>query len=685
MNAAFRLQPNTSLQQLTYSSRVSAPTSWLRQALGLFMFLLFGLCGSAQDVSDSLEAAFETETNWDQKAEIAYSYCRLNLGRNPQRCMDLYSQVEEHMDELQDSSHLFHLYAAKGIIYKYRGVIDTARWYCTQSLELAQSLNDSSLMVRAMSNLAVIYRHTAEYEKALDFYQATLSFYTSSGDSANMGNMKAEIGNLYYSLKNWQVGDRYQHEALALFKALNYWRGVGNVYTAISAGFDMQGQLDSAIVYSEKSVTAHELSGDIYGQINAKRALCSYFGDLDRPVEDRLACHQELLQLDLENGIYEGLMLDYLNIGNSQIEMKQYQEGLANILRSLSMARELEDDRIRMDCYRSLAAYYSSVKGYKMAFLYNDSSFALQDSIRGNEIQATILDLDQKYQTAEKERALLEEQAKSTVLEKKSTEAELKVSNRNKWIFGLGGMSLALVFLGLLLIQSNKRKAQKEKDLALLKERDNSLKAVIDAQEEERKRIAKDLHDGIGQQLSGLKMAWQKLSSDLHPAAATEKDRILGLSQILSESAAEVRSISHRMMPKALQELGLLPAMEDMLEKTFHYSNITYRLDHHRVDQRFDEAIEISLYRICQELINNCIKYAEATEISVQLMANAQRITLLVEDNGKGFDAEKATQGHGLMNIASRLRTIDGQIAFAPGPNKGTVASVRIPLQTTSA
>lgn len=635
--------------------------------------------GYAQSGSDSLVTAFEAEKDWNTKAKLAYQFTVANLGRDPETCLDLYSQVEAHLDAVTDSTQVFHLYNAKGIIYQHRGTLDTARTYFDLALNQAAALGDSSLMIRIMGNLAINYRHTGNFEKAIEYYQTAMKHYQANEDSINVGNMKAEIGNLHYTLKNWAEGYRYQREALQLFQAYDFWRGVGNVSIALAVGFEMQNQMDSAIAYSEQAVVAHDQSGDVFGQANAQRALCGYYWHHGRSEQEKIDCHLDLLELDRENGNKEGIMLDYLNIGIGNSNLRRHRQGEKYIQKALELARDLNDNRIRLDCYAALAQNYSDLNDFKRAYAYQDSAYVLQDSVRGMEVQNKILDLDKKYQTAEKERALAEEQSKSIILEKEKAEAELAVSNRNKWIFGLLGSALALLFLGLFLLQRNKRVARAEKDAALLRERDRGLKAVIDAQENERKRISKDLHDGIGQQLSGLKMAWEKLNTQLRQKAPEEKQVLTQLTVVLDEAAEEVRSISHQMMPKSLQNLGLVPALEDMLEKTFQHTAIKYSLEHHRAEQRYSEHIEISLYRICQELVNNCIKHSGASMMTVQLIGSKKHLTLLVEDNGTGMKP-KASDGHGLMNIASRLRTVNGRVTYEPSPVSGTLATIRIPL-----
>ncbi len=121
-------------------------------------------------------------------------------------------------------------------------------------------------------------------------------------------------------------------------------------------------------------------------------------------------------------------------------------------------------------------------------------------------------------------------------------------------------------------------------------------------------------------------------------------------------------------------------AIQDMLKKCLDPTNLKYEFEHFKVEGRFAENVEISLYRITQELVNNVIKHSGATEIAVQLIKSKSKLLLIVEDNGSGFNVKKENDGIGLMNIKSRLNTINGEVNFEPSPNSGMVATIRIPV-----
>jgi signal transduction histidine kinase len=136
------------------------------------------------------------------------------------------------------------------------------------------------------------------------------------------------------------------------------------------------------------------------------------------------------------------------------------------------------------------------------------------------------------------------------------------------------------------------------------------------------------------------------------------------------------------MMPKVLEEFGLISAIREMLDKSLKLTNIRYEFEHFNFDERLERKIELSLYRVTQELINNVIKHSKATMVSVQLFKSGGYLVLIVEDNGKGIENGAATDGHGMLNIRSRLTTIHGNVNFEASPNAGTTATIRIKLES---
>ena len=254
-------------------------------------------------------------------------------------------------------------------------------------------------------------------------------------------------------------------------------------------------------------------------------------------------------------------------------------------------------------------------------------------------------------------------------------------SDRNKIVAILAGI-IFLVIIGFLFYQWNQLLNRQKLNSEMLKQKEIRIKAIVEAQEEEQVRIAKDLHDGVGQLLTGLKLAWQNIISELNTSDDSVTDKMVSSSKVLDEAANEVRNISHQMMPRTLSESGLIAAIEDMLNSTLKLSSIHYDFEHSNISKRFSKEIEITIFRVTQELVNNILKHSGATTLNIQLFKNKDQLVLFVEDNGKGFEFDELKQrGFGLMNIITRVKLVNGDVNYEPGPFNGTITTIRIPIQ----
>jgi len=213
-----------------------------------------------------------------------------------------------------------------------------------------------------------------------------------------------------------------------------------------------------------------------------------------------------------------------------------------------------------------------------------------------------------------------------------------------------------------------------------------SIQSIIAGQEKERRRIAREIHDGIGPLLSYSKLeldAFLDEYEDLSKKAA--EDKLLNIRQTIDSITNDLRNLSHHLIPRLLEEFGLYSAFNNLVSKLNNsikakvefYSNIG-------IEIRFDRDLELNLYRCGQELINNAVKHARATEILVQLIKHDESIVLMVEDNGIGFEQLENNQddfGIGLTNIETRVRTLNGEFILESAKNKGTTASIELAIK----
>jgi signal transduction histidine kinase len=224
-----------------------------------------------------------------------------------------------------------------------------------------------------------------------------------------------------------------------------------------------------------------------------------------------------------------------------------------------------------------------------------------------------------------------------------------------------------------------------EEKYALLRQEDNVRStSLIEGQEEERKRLARELHDGIGQMLTGLKLDSEQLKS-LPFINEKQRKSFEEHQKLIDETIEATRTVSFNLMPSVLTDFGLASAIRLLTERTAKGVNIQAIFNDFTDNINIPNKIENNLYRITQEALNNIVKHAKAQKVSINLANDKNRfITLSIIDDGKGFDLKKPRKnkinGNGLGNLQTRVRLLNGTIKIDSEINKGTSIFVKIPL-----
>lgn len=260
---------------------------------------------------------------------------------------------------------------------------------------------------------------------------------------------------------------------------------------------------------------------------------------------------------------------------------------------------------------------------------------------------------------------------------------EIKSQRLRQYQLGIGGLVLILVLSVIIFVQwRNRQRLIQQRALEQERwkqEKERSL-AILSAEEAERQRIGRDLHDGVGQQLSAARMQLSVIESSLSQTDDAETKRLQGALTLMDEAVKEVRSVSHIMLANALQKLGLEGAIRDFMAKLPVAEFFTTEVEISGLDEPVDPAVQTMVYRITQELVNNVLKHAKATRISLQLHRYPHELLLMVEDNGIGFDPEAVSDGAGMQSIHSRVAFINGQVFFDSSPGNGTTVTVEVPF-----
>lgn len=356
----------------------------------------------------------------------------------------------------------------------------------------------------------------------------------------------------------------------------------------------------------------------------------------------------------------------YINTGDIYNQLKLPDSAIIYLQKGLGIAALIIHREYMRDAYEQLAIAYSQKKDFQKAFTYQDLFTKLKDSITEESSQREIYQREAAMQ-----------------LERQQRSQEIVLQRQRTWRNIIIGIAILLLLTGAFLYNRYRLKQKNRYQKELNRQQVELFNAIAATQEQERKRIAQDIHDSLGSVLSAAKLKLTE-AKEINPELGTDEKFLTGIN-LLDEASAELRSISHNIMPATLSKLGLVPALKNLSEKISSNKGLQVTFSAHEFDSRLDEQTEISIYRIILELINNAVKHAEASMATVQLVKYPDNINISVEDNGKGFDLTRVSQekkGIGLGNIFSRVEYMKGSINIDTVTGRGTTVIIDIPLKT---
>jgi two-component system NarL family sensor kinase len=504
------------------------------------------------------------------------------------------------------------------------------------------------------------------YNEAAAYFYGSIKIFEELNSRQNLANSYNALAKLYRKTRDLTRSLKNYDEAMSIFKELNDSAGIAMINNESGVVFEYEGNYKQAAEHYATSLKIDEKRKDTVGICYALSNLAGVY-----TIQNNFKVAEEYLQRSLtfrkELNDALSLALNYSDLGNTYFSAKQFIKAKLYIDTSNSIAFSMGYPELRGNNFDLLAKIAEGQGEYQKALSYNKLKTSINDSIYNIEKTKKIEELNTRYETEKKERTI-QEQKSHIVLQNTILIA-----------------AIILVILGCLLAYTQYRRYQLRQEAKMqaesLRQQDIATKAVINAEENERKRIAAELHDGVGQMMSVAKMNLSAIENEIvfrDEAQKNSFDKVIGM---VDESCKEVRSVSHQMMPNALLKSGLAAAVREFIGK-IDSRIIKINLYSEGLNERLNTDIETVLYRVVQECVNNVIKHSEASVLDISLVKELNEITATIEDNGKGFIVDKTTfnDGIGVKNIITRVEFLKGKVDFTSAPGKGTVVAIYIPV-----
>ncbi|MFP5471472.1 MAG: tetratricopeptide repeat protein [Bacteroidia bacterium] len=486
---------------------------------------------------------------------------------------------------------------------------DSAVHYLMLSLNTNQT--NTNYVIKTKSSLGVVYSRTKDYDLAKKYLQEVHDYYLKEGkDSVAIVNALTDLGAVYFSEEDYA-------KAIELFKqtlphvSSSDKIGLSTAFGNIGTAFFEMQKLDSAELYIKKSLKVSRESNDV-----------------------------------------EGVVINLNNLAYFEQTKGNYHKAIPYYTESLVLSDSLKTPYYKKYILENMSGAYDSIGNHTLALKYLQQAMETYKKIYTKEKTEAIAEMQEKYEAAEREKQIAE-----LKLQKQQDEAE-KLALKNSIVFGVF-IAIIIAIIGWLRVM----KIRNEKNLAVVS-------AAVDAQEQERERISQEIHDDLGGVLG---MARMLHGNTKNMVASVDEELYQRIDDLLVHANKRSRAISHELFSPTLRMFGIEKAILEVKNSFLSvYPKSVFYVKCAIPENTLDKTLELNIYRIVQELVNNCIKYAEATEITLKVSDDKKNVYLYYKDNGKGFDAKTMKHGVGLLSITSRVKRYGGKLEIHSKPNEGT-------------
>lgn len=561
-------------------------------------------------------------------------------------------------------------------------------------LKESEKIKDKNLIAFGYFYLGRFYQKTNENSKAIASFTNSSSIFKTLNNEVDEANCYDELGKTYYKTSQYEKSLENHFKALKIFEQINNevktalcFRGIADVYL-LTADFEMV--RDNL----EKAAAIYKKTNDEYGLLNCLTDLAVSYqkeGKLEQAIEIYKSGIETARKLKIERS--ESILLG--NIGSSYRRIGKYKESLSYLFKALAIKIKQKRNTSIAHTYNDISETYidmhNLIKAKKFAlkaldyakgnslhqeryayFILSNIEYdlrdyknsrnslkryqKLEDSIFSMDKIAKINDLQIKYETEKKNLKIKNQEANIALLDTKN-----KV--KKQWLlFGSLGFLSIFVFITL---QKSRVNAKKERKL-----QEKFSQDLLLSQEEERTRIARELHDSVGQQLTLIKRKAQNIDQE-------------DIAKMTNTALEEVRSISRGLYPALLKQLGLKESIELLVNEYDEQTDLFFSMDIDEIDDYFSENTSLNFYRLVQECLNNIVKHARAKSVTVTIKKEGKKINTLISDNGKGFNVNdnKKKNSLGLKTIFERIKIMNGKLSIDSKLDVGTTFIFSIPVK----
>lgn len=609
----------------------------------------------------------------------------------------LYKEALKIREQEGDDAGRAKLYNKIGIVYQRQGDFGVALDNQLKALELFEKTGQDVGISYSLNNIGILNQNMSRYDEAVEYHNRSIAIKLKINDRGGLVQSYVNMANIYKLQTNHEEAEKYYTKALEIARELENKEYIANVQNNLGELYLRKKEHNKALDAISESYAIREEKGDTKGMVSCLNNLALTYIEL-KNTDTAAVLLAKAEQLGLEGintklelmAVYQSYSKLFEATGDIHNSLERYKLYISykDTLYTEEMGdkfAELETKYLSLEKDRQIQQQQLQLKQR----LYELSLQQLQLSeadleIAGNELEIKKQRekiLDQQLETVKKEHALQAMYRENQIKQLELKNQQLALNRRNIMLFTVIALSVMGALLGFSFYRRYKLSQAAVLQATVIHQQELATKAVLEAEENERKRIAGDLHDTVGQMMSAVKMNLSLMENDIPFGSAEQHESYKKVLSLVDDSCREVRTVSHNIMPNALLKLGLANGVRDFIN---HIDSRVIKIDlfiEGLDEERLDANVEAVLYRVLQECVNNVVKHANANTLDICVIRDNAGISITLEDNGKGFDTKNTAkfEGIGLKNIITRINYLKGTVEWHSSPDKGTLVEINVP------
>lgn len=555
------------------------------------------------------------------------------------------------------------------------GNIDSVLFYAVAFLsQLAINPINTASAFRYQADVGLslgnAYREKGLYSEALRHYLLGIQVGEKLGDKSVIDQHKFGLAHVYFLQKK-------ENDALSLYREILKETGEDNlaqlVHKQLGTLYLSRGDHVNARTYFLQALHYFQQTGQLKNSLEVQLSL-GLIAETEGQTDSAFTVYNVVKDMALAHRFFDLYIQSAQRAGDLLIANNDYSNAQIVLSTVYINALQWENMEAQQHALASLQAAHAAMGDYQNAYALSTQYQRVSAEIADRQNKREVNEMEVRYRTAQKEKEILVK------------EGQLRQERTIKYGLLIGFLVVLVPVIGLMYMYYQKLQAQhrlnasmeeanQQRIKVMLKEKELELLAAsVDGEENERSRIAKELHDSIGGNLAAIKMQLSHAGGE-HPEEVVRQ---------LDDTYQLVRDLSHNLVPKQFRNTGFTELIETYLGRFDVDGNscISFQAYPHEEVNGLPTDIKVEVYKIIQELMTNAQKHAQASRIDIQLARVADVLKLIFEDNGRGFLVDKTPVGIGLRNIRERLKAYHGTMHIDSFPQRGTIVDIDIPLKT---